>query len=381
VSSHSRSAAEHTRSGLLRPGFAGRLLVAQALVLMTGAMTTWFVATALGPGIFHEHLAQAGVEHTPVETQHVEEAFGSALLISIGLALIATVAAALIASWHFSRRVKRSIDTVAAAASAIAAGRHGARVPDPGLGAEFEDLAATYNALAERLETVETTRRRMLSDLGHEMRTPLSTIRAHLEAIEDGVLSFDENTLLVIRAHTRRLERLTDDVAAVSRAEEGNLDIRPVPVEAVALARAAVTTAQDRYAAKGVQLDLLDELGPERVMVDPDRMAQVMSNLLDNALRHTDSPGSVRVICRPVDKWVELVVIDTGEGIAAEHVGHLFDRFYRVDTARDRDHGGSGIGLSIARALIEAQGGGISVASAGMHRGAEFTVRLPGLGR
>ena len=360
-----------------RPGFAARLLVAQALVLVAGALTTWLVASAVGPNIFHQHLTQAGVKHTPAEARHVEEAFASALLISIGLALLAAVVAALVVSWYFSRRVQRSIGNVAAAAGEIAAGRHGTRVPDPGLGGEFATLAATYNALAERLAATDTTRRRMLADLAHEMRTPLATIDAHLEAVEDGVRELDDSTLGVIRASTRRLRRLAEDITAVSRAEEGNLDIQPTPIEAAALARAAVTGARDRFAAKGVQLRLEDDASTGSVMVDPDRMGQVLGNLLDNALRHTDPPGTVTLTCRRVDRWMDYVVADTGEGIQAEHLGHLFDRFYRADTARDRNHGGSGIGLSIAKALVEAHGGGISVTSPGPGEGATFTVRLP----
>jgi signal transduction histidine kinase len=377
VTASGRVAARPAAAGRPRPGFAGRLLVAQALVLVAGAITTWLVASAVGPSIFHEHLTRAGVQHSPAETRHVEEAFASALLVSIVLALLAAVVAALVVSWYFSRRVQRSLGNVAAAASEITAGRHGTRVPDPGLGGEFATLAATYNALAEGTEATETTRRRMLADLAHEMRTPLATIDAHLEALEDGVRDLDESTLGVMRTSTRRLRRLAEDITAVSRAEEGNLDISPMPVDAGGLARTAVAGARDRFAAKGVSLRLQDDGTAGSVLVDPERMGQVLGNLLDNALRHTDPPGTVTLTCQRVDRWVEYMVADTGHGIAAEHLGHVFDRFYRVDAARDRTHGGSGIGLSIAKALVEAHGGGISVASAGAGKGAVFTVRLP----
>lgn len=346
-------------------------------MLGAGALTTWLVASAVGPGIFHEHLTRAGVRHTPAETRHVEQAFGSALLISIGLALVVAVAAALVVSWYLSRRVQRSLGEVAAAAGAIAAGRHGTRVPDPGLGGEFSALASSFNALAQRLAATDTTRRRMLADLAHEMRNPLATIDAHLEAVEDGVRGFDESTVTVLRGSTRRLRRLAEDIGAVSRAEEGNLDLHPSPVEATALARAAVAGAAERFAAKGVDLRLDQQPPTGSLDVDPDRIGQVLGNLLDNALRHTGAGGMVTLTCRRVDRWVEYVVADTGEGIAPEHLGHLFDRFYRVDTARDRDHGGSGIGLSVAKALVEAHGGGINASSAGRGTGAAFTVRLP----
>jgi two-component system sensor histidine kinase BaeS len=369
-----------TRRGLrllAGSGLAARLLVAQALVLVAGALTTWIVATVVGPTIFHDHLDQAGIEHTASETRHIEEAFSSALLISIGLALFAAIAAALAVTWYFTRRVQRSIGIVAEAATGIAAGQYDARVPDPGLGSEFATLATTYNQLAGRLEHTEDTRRRMLSDLAHEMRTPLATVDAHLEGIEDGIREPDASTLEIIRNSTQRLRRLADDIAAVSKAEEGRLQMEPRAFPVRALVDAAVKSAQDRFDAKGVNLQVVAD-SRRRVLVDPDRLGQVLTNLLDNALRHTPPGGTVTVSCTDSGSSVELTVADTGDGIALEHQDHVFDRFYRVDAARDRVRGGSGIGLSISRALVEAQGGTISVASAGLGRGSTFTVRLPG---
>jgi signal transduction histidine kinase len=354
------------------------LVVAQALVLVAGAVTTWLVASVVGPGIFHDHLRQAGVHHTEAETRHVERAFSSALLISIGIALAAATLAALAVSWYFSRRVQRSISSVATAASDIAAGRSGSRVPDPGLGREFSSLAATYNTLAEKLEATESSRRRMLADLAHEMRTPLATVDAHLEAVEDGVRVLDATTLSAIRDSTRRLRRLAEDVSAVSRAEEGNLEITRRAVDPGVLAEAAVAGVRERFVAKGV--GLVTELVPcGPLVVDPDRIGQVLANLLDNALRHTPPGGTVTVRCRPSgDGGVAYDVVDTGDGIAAEHLPRVFDRFYRVDSARDRHRGGAGIGLSISRALVEAHGGTIAVSSPGPGGGATFTVRLGG---
>lgn len=359
-----------------RSGFGSRLLIGQTLVVVAGALTTWVVASAVGPGIFHDHLERAGVEQTPAETDHVEEAFASALLVSLSVALLAAVVAALAVSWYFSRRVQRSIAPVTHAASQIAAGRHDARVPDPGLGGDFATLTRTFNALAERLAAVETTRRRMLADLAHEMRTPLATIDAHLEAVEDGVRDLDQDTFGILRDSTQRLRRLAEDIGAVSHVEEGGLDIHPRAVDPAGLADAAADAARDRYTVKEVRLQTRLRTH-ELVLADPDRIGQVLTNLLDNALRHTPPGGEVTLGCDQVQRWIQYTVADTGEGIPTEHLGHVFDRFFRVDTARDRAHGGSGIGLSIARALVEAHGGGISVDSGGPGRGATFTVRLP----
>lgn len=320
-----------------RWGFASRLLATQALVLVAGAVTTWFVASIVGPSIFRDHLHRTGVSHTSTEGKHVEVAFRSALLISISVALVAATITALVVTWYFTRRVKRSISQVASAASEVAAGRYDDRVADPGLGAEFATLTDSYNSLAQRLGKVEAIRRRMLADLAHEMRTPLATVDAHLEAVEDGVRALDEDTLKVIRLSTRRLNRLAEDIAAVSQAEEGTLDIHPQVVPASALAGAAAVGAQDRFTAKGVRLDThLDTHDP--VLADADRIGQVLGNLLDNALRHTPPGASVTLSCHREGRWVEFAVTDSGEGIAPEHLAHVFDRFTastRLGTANE----------------------------------------------
>ena len=360
-----------------RAGLAPRLLIAQTLVLVAGAVTTWLVASVVGPSIFHDHLRQAGVGHSPSEAGHVEEAFGSALLIALGVALTASVVLALGVTAFFTRRVQRSTAAVAHSASKIASGHYESQVPSPGLGSEFDQLATTINDLAQRLGDVETTRRRLLADLAHEMRTPLGSIEAHLEAIEDGVRSLDDQTLEVLHGNTARLQRLAEDISAVARAEEGGLDLRPVPTGTDTLVESATAAAHNTYDAKRVTLEA-DTRPVGSVMADPDRMAQVLANLLDNALQHTPPGGRVRVsVSKPDPDWVEITVTDNGEGIEAHHMVHVFERFYRADPARSRVRGGSGIGLTISKALVEAHGGGLSASSAGPGSGAEFTIRLP----
>ncbi|MGZ8726060.1 MAG: sensor histidine kinase [Aeromicrobium sp.] len=359
------------------PGFTTRLLVAQGLVLVAGALTSWVVASAVGPAIFRDHLERADVAHTSAEAAHVEEAFTAALIIALLVALLTSVVMALAVTWYFTQRVQRSVTAMADSAAGIATGQFSSRVPSPGLGGGVDQLVDTVNQLALRLDETEITRRRMLSDLAHEMRTPLATLDAHLEALEDGVRNLDEPTLLVLRSSTHRLGRLAQDISAVSRAEEGNLEIRLVPTDPRDLVEAAIREAQDRYRAKDVSL-VADAASSAMVSADPERMVQVLGNLLDNALRHTPRGGTVTLTHRNVDdRWVDLVVQDSGEGIEPEHLAHVFDRFYRADAARNSQHGGSGIGLAIAKALVEAHGGGISANSTGRGRGSTFTVRLP----
>lgn len=359
-----------------RPGFAARLLLAQALVLGAGALTSWVVATALGPGIFRTHVRMAGVAHSAAEAEHVNEAFTTALLISLVVALLTSAVLALAVTWYFTRRTQRSIAQVTTSATEIAHGNYGLRIPAPSLGREFDTLAETFNELAHRLDSVETIRRRMLGDLAHEMRTPLATLDAHLEALEDGVRELDQPTLAVLHASSHRLRRLAEDITAVSLAQEGAIAIRAVATDPRQLTAAALRAAGDRYTSKGVTLaeDVTTDI---QVNVDPERMAQILGNLLDNALRHTPTGGEVELTARTIGTQVEFAVTDTGEGITTEHLPYLFYRFYRVDTARSRDRGGSGIGLTVTKALVQAHGGHISAESAGPGHGATFTLTLP----
>jgi two-component system, OmpR family, sensor histidine kinase BaeS len=360
-------------------GLSARLFAAQTLVAAVGAMTLWLVTSAIGPTIFHQHLRRVATDVTPAMSRHVEDAFRSASVISISAALVGSLTAALAISAYVSRRIAAPVIRLAAAASAVADGKYSVRVAPPALGPEFSALTASFNSMAGRLEAVESTRRRLLADLAHEMRTPIATLGAYLDGLEDGVVIPGGDTMTVLRTQTARLARLAEDISAVSRAEEGQIGLTLLPLAAADLVATAVAAAADGFSAKGVALltDVAQRL--PRLLGDPDRLGQVLGNLLDNALRHTPSGGSVtlRASAPPQSDRIEIDVADTGDGIPGEHLPHIFERFYRVDSARDRAHGGSGIGLAITKALVEAHGGHIAAASAGPGHGSLFAMTLP----
>lgn len=357
-------------------GLSTRLLAAQALLLLAGAGTSWVVASLIGPGIFHYHLAQAGGDHTSAELEHADLAFQDALIVSTGVALVVSVAVALSVTAWFSRRVQRSTRAVVGAARRISAGQYAVRVPPTGLGSELDLIGDTVNALAERLEETETTRQRLLSDLGHEMRTPLATIEMHLEAVEDGVRPLDATTIEVLRSSTGRLRRLAEDISAVSRAQEGRLDLVVAEEDLAELARRSVTAAAPAYEEAGTRLRL-DAPRPVHVVVDGQRIAQLLANLLSNALRHTPSGGNVTVrVDRSADGAV-LEVTDDGEGIDARDLPHVLERFYRGDQSRSRRLAGTGIGLTISAAIADAHGGTLRAESDGPGRGARLVLELP----
>ena len=360
-----------------RSGLAVRLLAAQVAVLATGVIVAGLVAAVAGPPIFHAHLAQAAHDATPaMAAAHAERAFRTAGALSLTVALLAALTVAVAVSVFVTRRIARPVRGLAAAARQVAAGRYDVHLPAADLGPEFDTLTTSFAAMADRLAAVEATRRRLLADLAHEMRTPIATLDGYLTGFEDGVATLDPATAAMLRVQTRRLARLAEDVTAVSQAEEHQLDLHPVRTLPAALVEAAAAAAADQAVARGVTLETDIAPGLPTLVVDPDRIGQVLGNLLDNALRHTPPGGRVSLSAAPGYGAVTLQVRDTGAGIAAEHLPHIFERFYRADAARDRAHGGSGIGLAIAKALIEAHGGTITATST-PGGGATFTVTLP----
>ena len=364
-------------TGWLRRSFAAKLLAAQLLVVAAGAGTLLAVAFSLGPILFHRHIHDALGVVPPDVARHLDMAFNQSTFVSLVIAAAAAAVAALAVSWFVARRVTGTIRGLASASAAVAAGSLDTRIPVVGED-EVGALACSFNEMAAQLEQTERRRRELLSDVAHELRTPLATIDGYLQAISDGVMQPDERVLGSVHGEVARLTRLADDLQKVSRAEERQLDLhlsRIPPRQLVEVARAA---AAPGYADKGVQLTAESDGELPQVQVDPDRLGEVLANLLENALRHTATGGTVGISARRNGAGtVQLAVSDSGEGIAPEHLARVFERFYRADRARDRAHGGSGIGLAIAKAIVEGHGGRINAESAGPGTGSTFRVTLP----
>jgi len=357
-------------------GLAVRLFAAQVLIVIAGAATLVLVAVSVAPGLFHTHLRRALGAVSPELTGHLDEAFNRALLLSLGVAVLAALLTTMAVSWFLTRPITRPVQQLAAAAEQIAAGAYGTSVPASRLGAEFARLDAAFNRMAATLQRTERRRRELLADLAHELRTPIATLDSFLEGVEDGVLPASRETWHTMRDQTSRLRRLVEDVGTVSQAEERRLDLSAAPLDLADLATEAVRSAVPGFHDKGVAL-ALRTAAPPTLTGDHDRLRQVLDNLLANALRHTPPGGHVEVSLASRRGSVQLTVADDGDGIPAEHLPHVFERFYRADPARGRATGGSGIGLTIARALVQAHGGDIRADSAGPGRGTRFVVTLP----
>jgi signal transduction histidine kinase len=365
-------------AGRGRRGLAARLFAAQLLVVVASSLTLAMVALAVAPGLFRLHARQAFTVLPPEATVHLQRGFESALLLALGLAVGASLVTALAASWLLAQRLTRPIRTLADMAARIGAGSYQARVPMPDGDDELAALGSAFNRMAQALESTERRRQALLADLAHELRTPLATLEGYVEGLADGVVAADPDAWRVLQAELVRLRRLVEDLETVSRAEERQLDLHPGPVDPGALVARAVQAAQPAYQAKGVSLKTSLDRPLPPVSADPDRLGEVLDNLLGNALRHTPKGGRVEVTAAQHGNEVELAVRDTGEGIPPELLDQVFERFFRGNPARARnDGGGSGLGLTISRAIVEAHHGRVWAESGGPGRGARFVARLP----
>jgi two-component system, OmpR family, sensor histidine kinase BaeS len=256
------------------------------------------------------------------------------------------------------RRFAAPIGDVMEAADRVAGGDYSTRVQVRGPG-EVARLASSFNQMTERLQANETQRRALLADVTHELRTPLSVIRGNVEGMLDGVYPPDEAHLGPVLEETAVMARLLDDLQTLSTAEAGVLRLHRERVDPAALAQDAATAFRARADRSGVALDCRADGPVPEIDADPVRIGEVLANLLSNAIRHTPRSGSVRVVVEPDPGGVAFVVSDTGPGIDARELPHVFDRF-----VKSADSGGAGLGLAIARSLVEAHGGRITARSA-----------------
>ena len=274
--------------------------------------------------------------------------------------------------WFVGRSVRRMfgpIGDVMEAADRVADGDYSVRVRERGPG-EVRRLGRTFNEMTARLQASDDQRRRLLADVTHELRTPLSIVRGSLEGIADGVYEADDERVGAVLEQTRLMGRLLDDLQTLSTAEAGALSLTLEPTDLEIVVEEVASAFAPRAGAGEVELTTSCDSSPQ-LTVDPARIRQVLENLVANAVRHTPAGGTVSINLSQRADEVELAVSDTGPGIAAEELHSIFDRY-----ARSADSGGSGLGLAIARSLVEAHGGSIEAESP-PGGGATIRVYLP----
>jgi signal transduction histidine kinase len=288
---------------------------------------------------------------------------------------LVAIVAAIIISFFMSRQILAPIKDLTLTANHLGRGDFSQRVKIKSKG-EVGELAQAFNSMADNLQRTEQLRRSMVADVAHELRTPLTNLSGYLEAIRDGVVKPDAATIGSLNEEASSLSRLIDELQELSLAEAGELKLDRQTDDISRLIEQAVAVLQPTATAKGLTLaiNLPEKLPP--VSMDSHRIKQVLNNLLKNAATHTSQGGSITVTARQQDNQIKVSVVDTGEGIPAEDLPNIFERFYRVDKSRARTTGGSGLGLTIAKRLVEAHGGRIEVESE-LGKGSSFTFTLP----
>ena len=318
------------------------------------------------------------------------------ILQLLGAILLAILLASL-AGRYLAQQIARPLEGLAIAATSIARGDLHARAPTDSNIKELHSLGQTFNSMTDSLRQSDEAKKAFIADVTHELRTPLTVIKGTIETLEDGALDDHEGRgplLTSLGRETDRLIRLVNELLVLTRADAGSLQLEIQPLDLVELARERCELLSNLATRQGIKLQVTPrsddsakrpgrvsrptatKVATTEILADHDRLSQVMDNLLDNAIRHSPADSIIMVSIEEKDDGLECSVADQGTGIPAEHLPFIFERFYRVDKARNRKDGGTGLGLAIARALIHAQGGHISAQSV-EGQGTTITFWLP----
>jgi signal transduction histidine kinase len=369
-----------------RRHLGGKLFLSYIAVILVGVTVLALATTLTVPQAYNQHMrgmqagqgmgmmnGNPGAGTVPDLYRNFQVSFNEALL----LAALAAGLIAILVSLFLSRGITAPVRALTNASRDIADGQYSKRVVARSSD-ELGELAHSFNQMAEKLEQVEAMRRQLVGDVSHELRTPLSAIKGSMEGLIDGVLPATPETYQQIRQEADRLARLVDDLQELSRVEAGAYSLEKHPTSVVKLIQVVLNRLSPQASTKNIVIhqEIPDDL--PSVLVDADRITQVLINLVGNAVQYTPAGGEVTLSAERKAKEVLISVADTGIGIPAEHLAHLFTRFYRVDKSRSRQAGGgSGIGLTIARYMVEAHGGRIWAESNGDGKGSTFNFTLP----
>jgi signal transduction histidine kinase len=356
-----------------------RLFASHATVAAVGAVVAYLTVRILLPRLFDQRMGMmdgsgSGMGQANPARARMHDILLPAMNTALLIGLVASAAAAGAIALVVTRWLLRPLDAVRSATRRIAAGRYDGMVPLPAE-PELAALATDVNTLARALADTESRRTRLLGEVAHEMRTPLTVLDGYVEGLIDGVFTADPDTLACLSSELRRLHRLTDDLSTLSRAEEQRLDLHPVDSDLADLTHRAATRLAPQFEDASITLTVRADPALS-AHVDPDRITQLLTNLLGNALLATPADGTVTITARKIRDRAEITVTDTGVGLANDDTARIFERFYRVP-GQPRRSAGSGVGLTIARGIARAHGGDITASSPGPGQGSRFTVNLP----
>ncbi|MFN8380382.1 MAG: ATP-binding protein [Anaerolineales bacterium] len=372
----------------IREHLSAKIFFSNILVIAIGAIVLLIATELAVPAAFQRHMSQMGMltqgmgmgmgngQGNGQGMNSFFQNYRASVTESLAIATTASVLAAMLVSLFISRRIVAPVQTLNAASQHIADGQYNKRVDVDGED-ELSQLATSFNQMASQLEEVENKRRQLIGDVTHELRTPLTSIKGYMEGLVDGVLPATPETYNQIHNEASRLARLVDDLQELSRIEANafSLDIRTTDLSS--LVGMIIKRLSPQAMTKRITLRSNLPANLQHVLADEDRITQVLTNLVANALQYTPEDGTVTILSIQKEDEIHVSVKDTGIGIPPEHLENLFTRFYRVDKSRSRNAGGgSGIGLTIARHLVEAHGCRIWVESDGDGKGSTFSFSL-----
>ncbi|MEL7626322.1 MAG: ATP-binding protein [Anaerolineaceae bacterium] len=374
----------------IRTHLAWKMLLSFLLVVLIGILVLITAASLFVPATFERHMDEMNAimeNGSSLSTNEEMQAelfsqYTIAVYEAIGYASVASLIAAVVASILISRQVVTPTLRMTGISQRIAEGEYQERLTLPqGLKGdqldELDKLALSFNQMAEKLERIETMRRQLIGDVSHELRTPLSAIKGYAEGLADGILPNSPETFQQIYSEIDRLQRLINDLQELSRVESGAIELNLGFVAPADLVQKVHRNLNRQFEDKKIRLETKVQPGLPDTFVDPDRILQVLTNLVGNALQYSTEGGKVVISVQREKSDVIFSVKDTGIGISPAHLPYIFNRFYRTDKSRNRASGGSGIGLTIAKALVQAHQGKIWAESEGEGNGSTFSFSIP----
>jgi signal transduction histidine kinase len=375
----------------IRTHLAWKVFLSYVVVVLVGIVVLATATSLSIPAAFDQHMAgmsamMAGNNAMMGNAQTVQvELFSNyqaAVTESLSLASVAALIAAVIASYLISRQVVIPVQRIMGISHRIAEGEYEERIKVSGnlhkneLD-ELDQLALSFNQMADKLEKTETMRRQLIGDVTHELRTPLTAIKGYMEGLMDGVIPTTSETFQQVFTEADRLQRLVNGLQELSRVEAGAFHLKIEPISINSLIETVTSHLARQFEEKGIQIETKLDNEPLKVFADKDRILQVLTNLVGNALQYTPTGGKVVISASLTKSEAIITIMDTGIGISPDHLPLIFNRFYRTDKSRSRVSGGSGIGLTIAQALVKAHHGRIGAESAGEGKGTTFYFTLP----
>lgn len=362
-----------------------KLFISYLFVVFVGLMVLTVSTAFVAPANFSHQMQGMGMgrgaggmmgQRMQLLDVELAASFRQAVNTALLWAGIGATVTAVVASWFVSQQIVNPIRVLVTLSQRIAGGHYEERLMIASQD-ELGELIHSFNQMADALAETETQRRQLLADVTHELKTPLASIKGYMEGLQDGVILPTPETFQQVHREADRLQRLVQDLQALSRFEAGQMTIHPQRVNVRQMVETLLNRMQPQFDEKHITLSAEIPDALPTVYADPDRAEQVLTNLLGNALQYTPEGGYVTVMVTPHDHHLQIAVHDTGIGLNPNDLERIFTRFYRVDKSRSRASGGSGIGLTIARYLVEAQGGTIWAESSGLGQGSTFYFTLP----